>query len=61
MKVTDKEKEIIVIENIIRLLKECLEIYIKTGDYKEIFQTIRDLKKCRKEIKRLSEERIDEI
>lgn len=54
MKVTDKEKEIMVIENIIRLLKECLRIEIKNLDYQGMIRTIRDIQKCRKKLRTLT-------
>jgi hypothetical protein len=52
---TDNEKEISTIENIIRLLKECLRIQVINQDYDGIIRTIRDIYKCRKSLKRIIE------
>lgn len=55
MKVNDKEKEIMVIQNIIRLLKECLRIQIDENDYEGMIRSIRDIQKCKKRLKRITE------
>lgn len=41
------------IENIIRMLYECLDIYDKNFKFKEYEQTLRDLAICKKELKKL--------
>lgn len=53
MKEFDLEKEIKVVENIIRLLKDCLAISLKHNRKKECKSTIKDIQKCEGELQRL--------
>ena len=49
--------EIEVVENIIRLLNECLSISLKNKRKEEAKRTIQDIHLCKKELNRLKEER----
>lgn len=49
----DIEKEILVVENIIRLLKDCLAISRKNKRKEECKSTIKDIQLCENELKRL--------
>jgi hypothetical protein len=47
------EKDIATVENIIRVLRRCLLIYVKERDYVRMIETMKDIMKCKKEIERL--------
>ena len=47
------EKEIEVIENIINVLRRCLMIYVKERDYLRMIETMKDIMKCRKELEKI--------
>jgi hypothetical protein len=53
MKEFDLEREIKVVENIIRLLRDCLAISIKHKRKEECRSTIKDIQKCEEELQRL--------
>lgn len=49
----DIEKEILVVENIIRILHDCLEISQRHGRKAECRRTIKDIRKTEEELTRL--------
>ena len=51
------EREIEVVENIIRILNECLSISLKNKRKEEAKNTIKDIHMCKKELQRLKEQR----
>jgi hypothetical protein len=51
------EREIEVVENIIRILNECLSISLKNKRKEEAKSTIKDIHMCKKELQRLKEQR----
>jgi hypothetical protein len=51
------EREIEVVENIIRILNECLSISLKNKRKEEAKSTIKDIHLCKKELQRLKEQR----
>lgn len=53
MKDFDIEREIQVVENIIKLLKDCLAISIRHKRKKECKSTLKDIKNCEEELQRL--------
>ncbi|MBT2728364.1 hypothetical protein J7E63_15645 [Bacillus sp. ISL-75] len=56
----DLEKEILVIKNMIDILNRCLMISITNARIRETINTRKDIKICKKELKKLLEAR-DEI
>ena len=51
------EREIEVVENIIRILNECLSISLKNKRKEEAKSTIKDIHMCKKELQRLKEQK----
>lgn len=51
----DKQCEIEVLENMIRILNECFVLFMKEMHYKSAKNTLSDIQKCKKELKRLKE------
>ena len=49
------DREIEVLGNMIRLLKECFSIYIQSKQKEEAKRTLKDLEICRKELQKLIE------
>lgn len=47
------DREIEVVRTIIKQLKECLKIFKNAGMQKDIQATIKDIQKCKQELKRL--------
>jgi ribosomal protein L16/L10AE len=49
----DFEKEIQIVENMIRLLNQCLTIHLKKRQFKEVKRVLSDIRICKDEIKKI--------
>jgi hypothetical protein len=53
----DFDREIEVIENIIKILRKCLTVHVNERQTIQVANCINDIRLCRKELKQLIEER----